>query len=76
MSTPTITVGSRSVDVSVGGSRAVDVSVGTVGPRGPEGPAGPAGPPGITPKFWAGTQAEYDALGAYDSETMYIIENP
>lgn len=24
--------------------------------------------------FWIGTQAEYDALGTYDSDTIYLIE--
>lgn len=25
------------------------------------------------PTFWKGTQAEYDALGSYDNNTVYLI---
>jgi hypothetical protein len=28
-----------------------------------------------TCKFWKGTQAEYDALGSYDNNTIYFIQD-
>ncbi len=34
---------------------------------------GPPGPQGITPQWWAGTQAEYDALPTKDASTLYVI---
>lgn len=56
--------------------------VGPEGPQGPPGPTGPAGPAGPTgpagadgaDAVWVSlTQAEYDALGAPDPNTLYII---
>ena len=53
---------------------------GEQGPKGDIGPEGPEGPEGLlneatgTPlKYWAGSQAEYDAIGTYDLETVYDI---
>lgn len=63
---PTVVVGESSVGVTVGQR----------GPQGPQGPVGPRGPQGVTPKFWSGTQIEYNNLGVYDAETLYIIINP
>lgn len=38
--------------------------------------AGPAGAPGVTPLWWSGTQAAYDALAVKDLNTLYVITGP
>lgn len=56
-STFTAKLDSGTMDFSSGNIRAKAVKCGTSG----------------TVAFWKGTQAEYDALGTYDSNTFYII---
>lgn len=50
------------------------------------GPEGPAGPPAVaavtgsvagvvTPlTLWVGTRDQYDAIGVYDDETVYVVK--
>lgn len=71
--TVTVTTGNGSATVSAGGSSIPGITVGKPGPAGPPGPPGPQGPQGITPKFWSGTRAEFDALPEEDPETLYLI---
>ena len=57
-------------------SRTIVTGINPKGPRGEMGPAGSIGPPGpsgVTPNWWTGTQAEYDALGSWDSDTQFWI---
>lgn len=37
------------------------------------GPQGPPGPPGPTPTWWAGTQAQFNAIPLKDASTLYVI---
>ena len=59
------------------GPQGIQGPEGKEGPRGPEGPQGPEGllneATGTRLKYWAGSQAEYDAIGTYDLETVYDI---
>lgn len=66
----------------VAGPEGPEGPVGPAGPQGPQGIQGLQGPqgnqgvqgdPGTTPNWWTGTQAQYDALGTYDSNTQYWI---
>lgn len=61
------------------------VLIGEIGPQGIQGPTGVqgnvgpgdiinSGPDAIT-SFWAGTQAQYDALGTYSVNTLYFVRN-
>jgi len=36
-------------------------------------PANDTATPTLVNRFWSGTQAQYDALGAYDASTIYYI---
>lgn len=40
-----------------------------------KGAQGPQGEPGVTPQWWSGTQAAYDALPVKDPDTLYVITN-
>lgn len=56
----------------IDGTNGVDGATGPAGPTGPTGPEGPQGEPGIA-GTWIGSQAEYDSLGSYDSDIIYMI---
>lgn len=52
------------------------IAAGNVGPPGPVGPVGPQGeigPIGPQGQWESMTQAEYDALGTPDPDTLYVI---
>ena len=67
-------------DTGEQGLRGLQGIQGPEGQQGIQGPEGPQGPPGLLNeatgtrlKYWAGSQAEYDAIGTYDAETVYDI---
>lgn len=46
---------------------------GIQGIQGDQGIQGVAGADGVSQLYWSGTQAQYDAIGAYDNNTLYLI---
>ena len=71
------TQGPQGIDGAQGaaGPQGVDGAQGFQGPQGPTNPDNivSTGPNTIT-SIWEGTQAQYDALGTYDANTIYFIE--
>jgi len=58
------------------GPAGVQGPVGPTGPTGATGPTGPTGPQGEAGnEVWFGEQAEYDALGVYDPDTLYVVSD-